>query len=397
MRMVKGGAQSLCEVGQFGDWMSREFSRMQDGQTRQFFLGTQTHGLSLQLRRKGDEYVVTFYDPNATATHQRLVVHHPSQLEGRSLANWIAPINMQDYFGDGASGLGTIAVYGFPPDPNPPATPARIDDTFVSDAGKASAEYLFRCLAQGEIHSVQEGMRSALGSQRSPAEMDAFRVEIARGLGCALLYNHTASVEICVASVLQANDGVLTADQKKEILGNKLLFAFMWGSTEVVAAFARMLANSEHLPLLMRYELLLAAIPCTDEKEDDAPLLQIVAQAQGLEAASPEIARKQHHAIFALLREIAASDLPLMTKNGLCGALYGDPLRTAASTALAFGNPGAAGAMTCAILEAGLDAASTQALLDGLGVSIQDVLNGLKQTRNWEDAEWAQRILASRS
>jgi hypothetical protein len=399
-RMMKAGAQSLCEAGQFGNWLSREFGRMQDGQTLRFGMGTRNHFMSLELQRKGSEYVVNFYDPNATATHQRMVVHHPAQLEGKSLANWIGEPAMAKYFGEAAGGPGMLAMYGWPADPIPAANPRTLDDTFVSAAGKSSPEYVFCSLSEGQTDRVKSGMRSALDrSQHSPAEVSEFMRQIGFGLGVAMRHGHKAAMEACVASVLEAKDEVLTAEQKHAILRDGFSGAFLRAHTDVVATFAGLLATAPHddLPTLQRYRLLLSSVPGSDDKEDDIPILQLIAGAQVFEALDPAIVRKQHQAVFAFVREIASSPrLPLMTKQGLCEAMYGDPVtRTAARTALAAGNPGVAGAMVCAILEAGADPASTEELLGGLGVSIHDVLAGLRETRHWDDAEWARRILNS--
>lgn len=399
-RMMKAGAQSLCEAGQFGNWLSREFGRMQDGQTLRFGMGTHNHFMSLELQRKGTEYVVNFYDPNATATHQRMVVHHPAQLEGKSLANWIGQPAMAKYFGEAAGGPGMIAMYGWPAAPIPAAVPRPLDDTFVSAAGKSSPEYLFCSLSEGQTDRVKSGMRSALDrSQHSSAEVDEFMRQTGRGLAVAMRHGHKAAMEACVASILEAKDEVLTAEQKAAILRKGLMGAFLRGDTDMVATFARLLATAPHdaLPTPERYRLLLSAVTAADDKEDDIPILQLIARALVFETLDPSIVRKQHQTVFAFVGEIASSPrLPLMTKQGLCGAMYGHPVtRTAAWSALAAGNPGVAGAMVCAILEAGADPASTEELLGGLGVSIHDVLAGLRETRHWEDAEWARRILNS--
>jgi len=60
-------------------------------------------GVELQVKErlhaggKRNEYVVTFYDPNLSATHSRLVVHDPRQLKGRSLRDWVGESSARSY------------------------------------------------------------------------------------------------------------------------------------------------------------------------------------------------------------------------------------------------------------------------------------------------------------
>lgn len=396
-RLMKAGAQSLCEAGQFGNWVSSELGRLRDGQTVRFAIETHNHMMSVELRHKGSEYILNFYEPNATATHQRMVVHDPRQLQGKSLENWIGNEGVQG-LAPGAGGPGLFAVYGWQADAETAATPGKLDDSFVSAAGKASPEYLAWCLSEGQADSAIAAMRLAPDPlQHGPAERAAFVHHMQGGLHRAMQHGHTAAMQACVAFVLGAKDEVLTVAQKLAIFRPGFAAALLMAEGEVAALFARMVASAadKALPMSELYGLFAARMATSGYADDDIPVLQIIAAAQVVYIADPAIVRRQHHAVFAFLRAlVSATNLPLNMKTLVCGPMYGYPItRTAAWNAMSSGNPGMAGAIACAMLEGAPDSATALALLDSLHVSLHDVLTALGQTGHWEDAEWAQRIL----
>lgn len=81
----------------FGGAIARRFDGMKANEARLYVCGTTNHSMAVELQvkettlgtRKHQEYVVTFYDPNRTGTHLRLVVNDPKELQGRHLADWI--------------------------------------------------------------------------------------------------------------------------------------------------------------------------------------------------------------------------------------------------------------------------------------------------------------------
>lgn len=68
-----------------GEALQAQFEALSPGQERIFLLVTLSHVLTLELRRKGGNCILTLYDPNVSTLPLKLLVSDPSQLRAFSL------------------------------------------------------------------------------------------------------------------------------------------------------------------------------------------------------------------------------------------------------------------------------------------------------------------------
>jgi hypothetical protein len=216
-------------------------------------------------------------------------------------------------------------------------------------------------------------------------------------LGQAMSNGHISEMERCVAAILETPARVMPPEQKFRLLwlSGGLYGAFSHAQADTAARFTRLVASAPSSALEPLLQLKLLLWPVTTRLEFDVPLLHSIATARQLQGVHRDLRVHQHRTIFGYVHEIAASgNLSVAFKTMLCAAMHGNPATTAAQTALANDNPGAAAAMMCGILSASPDALLSQILLQYLGVSPRDVLSALVATAHREDAQWGPLLLA---
>lgn len=214
-------------------------------------------------------------------------------------------------------------------------------------------------------------------------------------LGHAMSSGHTAEMEKCVTAILETPVKVMPPDQKFNHLwlSGGLYGAFRYGQADAAAGFTRLVAAAPSSALEPLLQLKLLLWPVSTRLEFDVPLLHSIATARQSQA-DRGLRLQQQRTIFGYVHEIAASgNLSVAFKTMLCAAMHGNPAATAAQTALASDNPGAAAAMMCGILSASADTLLTQILLQYLGVRPRDVLLALRGTAHSEDSQWAPLLL----
>lgn len=216
-------------------------------------------------------------------------------------------------------------------------------------------------------------------------------------LGHAMSNGRISEMEKCVAAILETPAQVMPPEQKFRLLwlSGGLYGAFSHAQADTAAHFTRLVASAPSSALEPLLQLKLLLWPISTRLEFDVPLLHSIATARQFKRMNGELRLQQHRTIFGYVHEIAAStNLSVAFKTMLCAAMHGNPATTAAQTALANDNPGAAAAMMCGILGASPDALLSQILLQSLGVSAREVLSALVPTAYREDAQWAPLLLA---
>jgi hypothetical protein len=383
-KMLDQGAQVLFEPDLFGQLVADQICRLKPGECRHFALGTPNHMLSLELRVKerwhGDEllreYVVNLYDPNATATHQRLVVGDVSRLAEMTLADWIEPERVTKYFDDGEPLLGEL--FQWPPEAHP-ITPA----TYVSSANRATGEYLQKAMALGQTAHVHQALDAILG-QAQALEPERLREEL-RGHGqgmsaleAALCRNRSAVTAAFVGRITAIPDDVLDRDDKARILGADdatAMEAIATGRGEFLAAYTQ------------------AVIETADEAHLHMVLLD---QALTLVQFVPELPRSPedlviYRGIRDFARLVAGSQLPLWKKVQICTPkILEEFSRPVTDLAIRLGNPVPAAAILIGILESQAQKYEKSVLLDESRVDVDMVVEGLR--RQGDPLGWAQEL-----
>jgi hypothetical protein len=118
-------------------------------------------------------------------------------------------------------------------------------------------------------------------------------------------------------------------------------------------------------------------------------VLHRLAAARGFYAPDPQLRVKQHDTIYRYLRtSLELRSVDEKVKRLLCASK--DDVTTAARAALDGGNPGAAAAMLCAIIDASEDESTAETLCESLGVGDTEIIEALRL--HPEDSAWEQRI-----
>jgi len=340
--VVSAGADALFGPDHFGELLAQQFGRMQTGQTRQFVVNTPNHSLALELRVKTSEdenkcgapleYVVTLYDPNHTALHERLMVPNLDLLRKKGLGAWLPAASIAEYFpaeeGPPIASLYSLLEEG----ETKPEAPAADFLRHIPVEHRASPMVLYGAMLDGRPQVVGEILDLALKLSRS-GEMGRAEVEqciaanngTVPGLAAALAFGHTTAVERYVGWILDTSSQILTPTQRMELL----------------------------------------RAPCVD----DQPGLHLTASEEAAEKYAARIAES----VFGYVRAIVASPhLSAQDKATLCTAAHHG--RTAAQAALASNNPMMAAAMVCAICDGESNPDTRADLLASLGVNLRDVL-----------------------
>jgi hypothetical protein len=392
--MEARGASALFEPDLFGAMVADQLAGMEPGEFNHFAVVTANHMLGVELRvkerRHGGklrrEYVVNLYDPNATATHQRLVVSDLSQLRGMKLANWI-PRAQAKYFPENPA-FG--ALYRWPTMDTP--VPAA---TYVSEASRATGGFLHASLWMGQPAQVRQAVGSlvakarSVGSQRLESQLLGIGgVRAVPGLNEAMVAGRSDVVVEYVNEILGISGDLLDRNAKYRVLrvddAPVLAIAIVGGSTESVTAYARAILEAPNNALTEQETvgLLLSTL-------STGPILAMVC---GFTPEMPLGTRDLavQDSIRAYIRLIANSRLGAMHKIALCNPALPSLGIGAARFALIMRNPGAAAAILLGILESDADVSTKHILLARLAVAPEDVMLLLRA--QGDPKKWAPRI-----
>lgn len=384
--------QGLFSVTRFGQALATECEAMVPGQARRFAIGTVNHYMSVEVQvkerhidgRRRREYVVAFFDPNRTALPQRRVVHDLADLANKPLANWIGPAMEHAYFGPGPTRVGTLVRWGRS------APQAPVQDQ-LDEADRACGSYLHIVMRQNQAAQVTATVAQLLAAGRAEGEprMSDLRGEapdFAPALHLAAGMNAPGAAAAYVQAILQAVPGDLTMAQAAQLLearhrGRTALMAAALESRDSQALWrmAQALLAAGGLDSWNRMGLLMA-----DDDDNPSPLLKRLADAHGgaVDAGQPTSQDK----VYAVVRSVAQAQtletshqMTLLDSEG------------AARQALDSGNPGAAAAMLCAVLETDLPAETKAMQLEAIGVSAEAVREALASLPDGGGA-WTQRL-----
>lgn len=307
---------------------------------RQFMLSDTEHVMGVDLQVKTSpggqhEYVVNFYDPNRTITHLR------GKLDTKGLeALATQPLDFwpRDKSGTGFGGNHTL--FAWPPrasDAGPaPSVTARV---FGRKDGNFDANFVYAALKTGDASLVQKHLPGCLREDMSGTDEN----NLAFGYGYAM---ERGSLEAACAYVDAVLGSGLPERSLLNLLSNSLkspLYSAMQsGEPAVVSEVTSRILASGALSERAKCDLLTARGP---RPSGDSHMLKVVATQAVVPFEAPGLATRQHLAIHAFTTSIMRSGLDLSHKHWLLGKdshIHQSMLR---------GNPGAAAAIACAVLE----------------------------------------------
>jgi ribosomal protein S13 len=337
-------------------------------------------------------YSVVLYDFNLKNKHTRVSVNDPGELRGLPLDRWLersddlgdAQVSFADqYFPQPGPRL--CSVYDFA-GRRTRGTPSL---SYVSAEARKTPGFLYWALSEGFTSEVEAAMQYAVANvpQDKLAGHICSRVDGYDGPLFAFANGHEAALGAWISAVLGAPSSRLSNVDKVGLLGRLALRnnGFDLGRHGAVARFASLIADFAGLDESVRVRLL-----APEE-------IYRIAEGAQLVNSNPDLVTNQHETIFRYFQEVArATGLQKRSKLSVLGARGGNPVRTAAQAALANGNPGAAAAMLCGILE-GASPSELPALLGALGVSTEVVLRKLAASPRPEDTAWISRLEAASS
>lgn len=385
--------QGLFSVQRFGQALAAECEAMVPGESRRFGVGTVNHFMSVELQVKEDhvdgrshrEYVVSFYDPNRTALPERRVVHDLADLENKPLSDWTGLAMEYAYFGPGPGRVGTLVRWGR----DAPQAPVQ-DQVDADDRGCGS--YLHVMMRQDQAAQVTAAVALLLAAGRADG---APRLQHLQGeapdfppvLHLAASLNAPAAAAAYIRAIAQAVPQDLALHEAAMLLGSRHR-----GRTALMAAALGLQGGAALRPMVealladhgldswTRMQLLLA-----DDDDNPSPLLKRLADAHGgaHDAGQPGA----HDRVYAYVRSVAEAHTLEPAHQQAVLASDG-----AARQALDSGNPAAAAAMLCAVLETGLPPETVKTQLGWLGVSAGEVVEALARHPGGS-SPWARRLV----
>lgn len=396
------GAQGVVfSQARLGEALAVEFESMQAGELRSFSVSTITHLMALGLHKierhiGGQTFVeheVTFYDPNTTALPQRALVHDLDDLRDKSLSWWLDESMQAGCFCPGTARVGSLARW-------PPGVSVGEPHDHVNASERVSGGFLYSAMLRGDaVETAQTvaallaagqqddgALHAAMQELKAPA-LGEFPPALYRAVGWARTAAAMAYVRTVLAALVAPVSGAptLTSGQAAHLLGDRhegrtpLMAAALGSGTGTLALqMQEAILSAPGLDDRDRVSLLTA-----EDDDDPAPLLKRLsaagAQAGGLSASDG------HERLYGMVRALAqATTLPAADHAMLLNA------EEAARAALDAGNPGAAAAMVCGVLDAGLPAQATRTRLGWLGVTPAQVREALDDSP--DAAAWKERL-----
>lgn len=380
-RMLSRRATAVFHIDRFGELLRAQLGPMQQGDARRFAILSTDHLMALELQRKAaaavtgrsTEWVVTVYDPNATGTHARLVLHELAGLEDRRLAHFFMPRAT-------VASLASFPVaIAWRMDEDRAASRAPEPSTIIGldDSLQQEPAYLCQLIAAGYTAQVRRALSGAIRlAERDPRA--AYRRLTQAGV--ALSEDRLEEAAAVLHAVLGPS-GLSEADRVDLLRGRgldrttALGWALVQGRAGSVALYAR------------------SILAVADERLGPAARLALLERSALAGAARLDVGRASPQpiddAIYALVHEIAVSARVSMVDKV---RLLTRPAPAAPSllrAALDAHRAGAAAAIACAVLEARLPA-DGEPLVDG--EDIPGLLEGLSMDRR-AGRRWLQRLL----
>ncbi len=289
----------LVAVPRWDDFLRSQLSAIKPGQDRQFLVLSYNHVMHLELQvkpRPGDardtDWVVTFYDPNRTATHRRVVLD-PSPDRPCTLVSLLpTEQRLADYFGsDPTQGVALLmrAADDTFDSHNPVSGEAQARPLRTDCAGDlCSAQELFLRLMFGLHAGLIPRLHTTLGDSRISSSdllalLQAKDEDGTPALFMALQQGHEEAAHVVLGAALQAAaagriapPGLRTLLQAQDKDGNPALFMALQNghapAAKVLLDAALQAADRGYIDSHVLLDLL---VP---ESEDGTPALCVALQ-----------------------------------------------------------------------------------------------------------------------
>ena len=369
---------AVFSADQFGSMVAFLMEKAMGGKPQHYMLCTTAHVTSIRIRpTEPGKVKLIFYDPIRTKTRTHILESKLglAQLSRQRLSKWATEDDTQ----------GTIhTLYSWPPRKDGQTVPESIADEaiFVSQADRGSTSFVYCLLRAGDADRVRQFLGELLKGGRYITERLSIGFEYAMERGQTRTAN--AFME-CVFNT-PGIDGPRTEQLFKGRKGGPLYAALQSAEAATAAMYARTVIRADLYDdtriILLKSQGALAKV-C---KGTTVPF-----QAPGtLEA--------RHQSIYEFACEVAAAPEtstenppPTLTLTEKREILFED---NPARKALRCHNPGAAGALYCAILDRGVETGAV-ALLQDAQPSIREVLTAIVVQGRPSDHKWLGRILAA--
>jgi hypothetical protein len=401
-RLRQSPATALVQIDHFGDALQLQFRAMKPGERRRFLVCSESHAMALDLQRKpakgGEpaEYVVAFYDPNVTLSHQRVVRQSLDAVKSLSL-RMLTGDAAKEYFDPASAQMAALYAVGAPQadaDADSSAPPDRL--VGLSDRDRHEPALLQQAMRCGHAPAVAAFVREAL---RDPSPETA-QARLAGDLGGAgaltatLSDGHPDTPGTYVATLLESAAPSLPPEARHALL----MHAYQAPGSPLRATpmDVALLANPAATSAIVRS--VLAGTAATGRP----PLVTAARQRAPPPGRTHEGIRKS---LYNFVHEVIAADrLPADDKVRLVGARWppatsaaGKAGPCAAVDALLRGAPAVAAAMVCAILEAPAAQVLRRRLLVDLSLDdhLGALLQNLASSNEPDAAQWLGRIVTA--
>lgn len=403
-RMTSRGADALFNARSPGGMLAAQFKGMQPGQSSHHIITTTDpdHALGLELRvrmgkhggRMRPEYVVNVYDPNATGTHQHLVVDDPAKLVDMELGDWLHCRHV-------------AFLYHRSPMRAQAQGQVHSPQLYLPDTPVGSGAALHAAVESGHAALVRASVK-ALALQAPVLGKARLEEELAGKVGpyhaldfaawqmpCSWPQAVTAYVQEVLAIPYSVLDGAAkrrllrVEDTEGTLLGNTLglgrgdsMKAFV---AEVLAAAA--LSPQQRLDLLM------------SPTHTGQPMLH----ASCSRMLEPPLSEPKRLAGYNTLRDfvamvVSSPALSVEDKQALCASAMGPEGAKVPAVKHALeanGDTGAAAAIVLGILESAADASLKRTLMGQLGVTAQEVMAVFRRRlQHPHDRDWSRALAA---
>lgn len=412
-RLITMAPAAVVLADDFGQALAMQLEGMAVGESRLFGLLTADHAMTADLQRlqrdhggeQRDEFIVDVYDPNDTAEHVRASLGSLEEVRDTTLWDWLATGSRRRYFVAGTPAILSMHLYATVKGSQvtrPASAPAQ-RAFLVPQALATEPTYLYWSLLAGDAERVRASLAAMLARTQDTAPALAERLGgaqgngLSNGLHAAMYRDNAQAVRAYVAGVLAvpaerlpsgARQGLLRGAREGEPAVTQ---AALTGQLGVAQAWLQAILSSA-LPGGERVLLALAL------NSRESPLVQRIC-AQPLTGDERAQAHREQFIYLHVREALAAPSLTALERKTLLAAeapaSSSAKGRTAAQRALACRNPGAAGALVCAVLEAGLEAQQRDEALAAMGVTVDEVLQAL-ETGPGPGENWAGRITAAR-
>lgn len=402
-RLRASPATALVQIDRLGDALQSQFQAMKPGERRRFLVCGESHAMALDLQLKpargGEpaEYVVAFYDPNVTLSHQRVVHHALDAVKSLSL-RMLAGDAAAQYFDPASTQVAALYAVGGPQaeaEGSGSATPPLL--VGLSERDRHEPALLHQAMRCGHAPVVAAFVREALRDP-SPGAAQARLAGATVGAGtltATLADGHPDTPGTYVATLLESAAASLPSKARHALLmhayqapGSPVRLTPMdmalWGNPAATSAIVRSVLAADRGTLALPHAMdILGGTAATGRP----PLETAVRHPAPLAGTTHQDIRM---CLYNFVHEVVAAD----------GLSVDDKLRlvagpSAAADALRRDRPAVAAAMVCAILEAPTTQDLRRRALQAINLDLGTLLQGLAISTEPDAAHWLGRLVAA--